>query len=157
MWKPTIYRMGKSFLHTSFRFPSGIFIMGWIWALCHMIYTVKNVTKRLDRLRRTRNQRLCWLLEPDKIFDGLPNSSFERVPLPPLLTPLLLTPVFLESHSKRTSRLHNIEIITAFALNFHISRFPGSRIFEVDQISGGSGPSDKGGDDGGWPVIQTLR
>ena len=85
----------------------------------------------------------CW--SPTKYFDGLPNSSFERVPLPPLLTPL-----FLESHSKRTSRLHNIEIITAFALNFHISRFPGSRIFEVDQISGGSGPSDKGGGGGRW-------
>ena len=58
--------------------------------------------------------------------------------------------VFLESHSKRTSCLPNAEIITAFALNFHISRFPRCRIFEVDQISGGFGPSDKGL--GGWGV-----
>ena len=106
----------------------------------------------------------CW--SPAKYFDGLPNSSFERVPLPredrkgghiqgvawqlKMIRNLrcwrpCYCNVFLESHSKRTSCLLNVEIITAFALNFHISRFPRCRIFEVDQISGGSGPSDKGG------------
>ena len=65
--------------------------------------------------------------------------------------------VFLESHSKRTSCLPNVEIITAFALNFHILVSPWSRIFEVDQISGGSGPSDKGGEGWGWGGGRSSR
>ena len=106
----------------------------------------------------------CW--SPTKYFDGLPNSSFERVPIPredrkgghiqgvawqlKMIRNLrcwrpCYCNVFLESHSKRTSCLPNVEIITAFALNFHILVSPWSRIFEVDQISGGSRPSDKRG------------
>ena len=34
----SIYRIGKNFLHSSFRFHRGNFIMWWIWAFCHVIY-----------------------------------------------------------------------------------------------------------------------
>ena len=44
----------------SFRFHRGIFIKWWIWAFCHVIYTVNYVTKRLDRSRGACSQRLWW-------------------------------------------------------------------------------------------------
>ena len=68
----------KNFLQTSFRFHRGIFIKWWNWAFGHVIYTENHVTKPFDRLRGTRNERLCSMLEPEKYFDGLPNASLEH-------------------------------------------------------------------------------
>ena len=47
-----------------------------------MIYTVNHVTKPFDRLRGTRNERLCLMLEPEKYFNDLPSASLELALLP---------------------------------------------------------------------------
>ena len=44
-----------------------------------MIYTVNHVTKRPSRSREVRNRRPCSMMEPEKIFDGLPDSSLKHV------------------------------------------------------------------------------
>ena len=44
-----------------------------------MIYAVNHVIKRFDRSRGARNQRLCSMLERDKIFRWPPKYSLEHV------------------------------------------------------------------------------
>ena len=46
----------KNVLHTSFQFNRGIFIKGWDWMFCHVIYTVNHLTICRGRLRGACNQ-----------------------------------------------------------------------------------------------------
>ena len=43
-------------MHTSFQFNRGIFIKGWDWMFCHVIYTVNHLTICRGRLRGACNQ-----------------------------------------------------------------------------------------------------
>ena len=55
--KTKIQLTGKeNVLHTSFQFNRGIFIKGWDWMFCHVMYTVNHLTICHGRLRGACNQ-----------------------------------------------------------------------------------------------------
>ena len=86
----SICRIGKNFSHTSFQFHRRIFIKWGIWAFCHMIYTVKHVTKAFSLFSVGAQQNFSMasltlllnnvlLPQSSFIMTGLSDSFFAKV------------------------------------------------------------------------------
>ena len=80
----SICRTGKNFLHTSFQFHCRIFIKWGIWAFCHMIYSVKHVTKAFSLFSVGAEQNFSMasptlLLNMSSSLNPLLLSHYDRI------------------------------------------------------------------------------